>query len=216
MANAPTIDPRVEREPEESAPTEPNRHNPMRKTVGDILRSLAVVVAVIAVLLLLTWRPQPDPVRELDPFPIASLAVREAGYRVLMPEVGDGWRSTSARLEPTAQSADKSVWFNGWVSPDDEFFALAQSHATHDMFIDEQASGGVPVDLGAESSWPWAETIGTKTKWVAYLSPDGKTRSLVRIKKDHTTIVTSTAEWSQLEEFADRLVSARKVLAARS
>ena len=216
MANAPTIEPMQGRVQAGSAPTEPERNNPLRKTVGDILRSLAVVVVVITVLLLLTWRPTPDPVRELDPFPIASLAVREAGYSVMMPDVGDGWRSTSARLEPTAQSADKSVWFNGWVSPDDEFFALAQSHATHKAFIDEQTSDGNPVELSTESSWPWADTVGTKKNWIAHVSADGETKSLVKIKKDHSTIVTTTASWSQLDAFVDRLVRARKAIASRS
>lgn len=216
MANAPTIEPPVDRVPADSTGTESQKHNSMRKTVGDILRSLAVVFAVIVVLFVLTWRPQPDPVRELDPFPIASLAVREAGFRVLIPRVGDGWRSTSARLEPTAQSADKSVWFNGWVSPDGEFFAIVQSQASHEAFLDEQTNSGVPVDLNADESWPWSDGVVSKKNWVAHESPDGKTRSLVKIKKDHATILTTTAQWSQLEAFADRLVGARKAVASRS
>lgn len=216
MVNAPTIEPSLEPVTTEPAPTERGKRSQLRKTVGDILRSMAVVLAVIGALLLLTWRPLPDPVREVDPFPIASLAVREAGYLVLMPRVGDGWRSTSARLEPTPQSADKSVWFNGWVSPDDDFYSLAQSHATHKAFIGEQTNYGTPVDLRADTSWPWSETAGTKKNWAEYLSPDGKTRSMVKIKGDHTTILSTTAEWSKLEAFADRLVRARKAVASRS
>lgn len=216
MANALARQPPLDGARAESAATKPAKHDPLRKTVGDIVRSLAVVLVVIAVLLLLTWRPQPDPVRERDPFPIASLAVREANYRVLMPTVGDGWRSTSARLEPTSQSADKSVWFTGWVSPDNEFFALVQSHATHKAFIDEQTSDGVLADSSTDSSWAWGDSTGTKDDWVAYISPDGKTRSLVKVKKDHTTIVTTTAPWEDLKTFADQLVRARKAIDSRS
>jgi hypothetical protein len=216
MASAPTIDPALEQVPVQPESSERGKRNPLRKTTGDILRSLAVVIAVVVALLVLTWRPQPDPVREVDPFPIASLAIREAGYRVLMPGVSEGWRSTSARLEPTQQSADKSVWFNGWVSPESEFFSLTQSHATHQTFIDEQTSDGLPADLSADPSWPWSESSGKNRSWTAYVSPDGDTKSLVKIKSDHATILTTTAEWSQLEAFADRLVRARKLIASRA
>jgi hypothetical protein len=199
----------------QTAPTETGKHSPLRKTAGDIIRSMALVGAVVAALLLVTWRPAPDPVHEIDPFPVANLAARESGFRVLMPRtvIDDGWRSTSARLEPTEQSAGKSVWFNGWVSPEGKYFAVVQSAATQTSFLDEQTDGGVPAT--SSGSWPSIAEAATRADWSAFESADGKSRSLVKIDNSHTTVVTTTASWAALESFAGGLVSVKKATAAR-
>ena len=41
----------------------------MGQTVSDMVLSLAIVLGVIGAIMLVTWRPTPDPVREIDPLP---------------------------------------------------------------------------------------------------------------------------------------------------
>jgi len=51
-----------------------------------MVRSLALVLLAVAVLLVLTWRPQPDAVKVVDPTPVLVQARIEAPYPVLYPE----------------------------------------------------------------------------------------------------------------------------------
>ncbi|MCH9815176.1 MAG: DUF4245 domain-containing protein [Actinomycetia bacterium] len=216
MSEAPTISSGPELDPGQEADPVPAKGS-LRKTISDIVISMGLILAVIAVLMLITWRPQPDPVRAVNPFPVANLADRDGSFKVLMPDLDESWRATSARLEPTLQSADKSVWYNGWVSPDEEFFAVAQSSATHTAFVNEQTGQGVVVEPES-GTWPWVEDdeVGNN-KWISYLSADGQTKSLVRVEPDkRTTVVTSSADWPQLQAFAETLTSVKKAAAAAS
>jgi hypothetical protein len=191
--------------------------SPLRKTVSDIVISMGLILAVIAVLMLITWRPQPDPVRAVNPFPVANLADRGGAFKVLMPELDSEWRATTARLEPTLQSADQSVWYNGWVSPSEEFFAVIQSGATHTAFVNEQTGQGVVIEPES-GTWPWTDVEQLdKRKWISYLSADGQSKSLVRVEPDkRTTVVTSSADWPELQAFAASLTSVKKAAALAS
>ncbi|MDA9913052.1 DUF4245 domain-containing protein [Candidatus Nanopelagicales bacterium] len=214
MSEAPTISSDPQSDPDQAAGPIPAKGS-LRKTISDIVISMGLILAVIAVLMLITWRPQPDPVRAVNPFPVANLADRDRAFKVSMPDLDEGWRATSARLEPTPQSADKSVWYNGWVSPNGEFFAVAQSSATHTAFVNEQTGQGVVVQPES-GTWPWAEDQKlNKNKWISYLSADGQSKSLVRVEPDQrTTVVTSSADWPQLQAFAESLTTVKKAAAA--
>ena len=98
-------------------------HDPLKKTVRDIALSMGVVAGIIFLVLAVSWRPQPDPVRSLDPTVTAQATTAAAPYPILLPRVADGWRAKSARFEPTAESDELPVWFKGWVTPADQFVA---------------------------------------------------------------------------------------------
>lgn len=181
------------------APAPKDKHSPLRKTVGDIIRSMGVVAAIIGVILLITWRPGPDPVREINAEPVALQVAAAVDFVLLYPDLPEGWRATTARFEPSEKSGDDPVWFNGWVSPDDEFAAVVQSEAENDSFIAEQTLGGVAVtDLPGD--------LNPAVKgWQPYLSSDGTQRSFVLQDDGVTTIVTGTLEWPELASFAASL-----------
>ena len=173
--------------------------SPLRKTVGDIIRSMGIVGGIIGLVLLVTWRPPPDPVREVDSAPIAIGVAAAADFPVLYPDVPEGWRSTTARFSPTPESGDDPVWFNGWVTPSDGYAAVIQSQETDSKFISEQTLGGqdaedVPADLN-----------DAVKGWDTYISSDGTQRSFVQVENGVTTIVTGTLEWSDLASFAATL-----------
>jgi hypothetical protein len=169
----------------------------IRRTVRDIALSMGVIAAIIAAVMIVTWRPQPDPVREVDALPVAQAAATVTEYPVLFPGVGDGWRATSARFQPTAESGDDPVWFNGWVTPDGEFVAIVQSAARSRDFVVEQTIEGREPRTGG----PEVPLAG----WTAWISQDGEQRSLVRQTRTGTTIVTGTLDWDDLLGFRDSL-----------
>jgi hypothetical protein len=171
----------------------------MRKTVTDMIRSLVVVLVVIGAILLVTWRPQPDPVRVIDPQPTLAIARAQADYPVLAPAgLSQEWRPTSARWQPTDGSLPDVAWHLGVVTPDDQYVQIAQSATTNAGFIPEQTQGGRPVDGGVPG---WQRYESTSSSGIL-------TRSMVTVVDGVTVIVSGTADWPELEVFAASLSSA--------
>jgi Protein of unknown function (DUF4245) len=167
-------------------------HSPLRKTVADMVRSMGIVGGIIAIVLVVSWRPQPDPVREIDALPVAAAAAARADFPVLYPTSVPGWRATSARFEPTRESGDDRVWFNGWVTPTGEYVAVVQSRATNKRFLSEQTIDGSPTKAAGPT---------VAAGFTAYSSADGTQRSFVRQTGALTTVITGTLAWEELAAF---------------
>lgn len=163
----------------------------LRQTVTDMVRSLALVLGVVAVVLLITLRPQPDPVHVIDPTPTLLTARAQAAYPVLYPAGLDaGWRPTSARWQPTDASTPDPAWHVGFVTPDDEYAQVGQSATTSAAYVIEQTSGGRPA--------------GSNGTWQRYDNGNG-TLSLVRVDGGVTLVISGTATWEVLEGLGARL-----------
>jgi hypothetical protein len=171
------------------------RNARMRQTVGDMVRSLAVVLGVIGVIMLVTWRPNPDPVREVDPIPLFTLASGQATFPVVVPEI-DGLRATSVRWEPTQYSQSLPVWHVGYVTAEDQYLQITQSAATNEEFLKNQLAG-----VTAEG-----EEVIAGQSWLVFSSDDS--RALVNVTPEVTTIVSGSVTLPQLEAAANSLVSA--------
>lgn len=165
----------------------------MRQTVGDMVRSLAIVLAVVGVLLLITWRPQPDPVREVDIAPVLEVARSQAPFPVLVPVGMDGYRPTSARWEPTQASGDIPAWHVGYVTSQTQYVQVSQAAITADAFIAEQTGSAVLAGQVLIDGVPWQQLA----------SNDGM--SLVRIDGGVATIVTGTVPLEELQAVAAAL-----------
>lgn len=171
----------------------------LRQSVGDMVRSLAVVFVVVGAILLVTLRPHPDAIKVIDPAPALAQAVAGASFTVLYPSGRSAdWKPTSARFEPTAASAPDPVWYLGMITPAGTFIALSQSATTRAGYIPEQTVEGRPN--------------GTDTvkgiEWQKYETKDQ--RSLVLISPSVTTIVSGSADWPTLEEYAGSLLPVTK------
>lgn len=177
-------------EPGQVRPTgRPNAR--LRQSVADMVRSLALVLGVVAVVVIFAFRPQPEAVKVIDPGPELSLARAQADYPVLYPAaLPDGWRPTSARWQPTEASAPEPAWHVGYVTPGDAYAQVGQSATTSPRYVVEQTAQGRIVDTTGE--------------WQRY--DNGKDRrSLVAIRSGITIVVSGTAEWDVLIDLADRL-----------
>lgn len=160
------------------------------QTVRDMVLSLAVVLAVIGVILLITWRPAPDPVRVVDPTMTLALARAQADYPVLYPaDLDVTWRPTSARWEITPASAPDPAWHVGFVTPDDAYAQLGQSSTQDPSYVEDQ--------VGA------ADPSGEWEGWLRYDSAEQ--RALVRVQDGVTVVVSGTAPWPTLQVLAERL-----------
>ena len=176
-------------EPGELRPTgRPNAR--LRQSVTDMVRSLALVLGAVAVIMLITWRPSPDPVRVVDPTPVLIGARIEAGYPVLYPDaLSPEWRPTSVRWEITEASMPAPAWHLGFVTPADTYAQIGQSATDNQSYVTSQIGNTEPAD-----AWQG---------WQRYVGPDQ--RALLRVDDGVTVIVSGTAEWPDLEFLASRL-----------
>jgi hypothetical protein len=165
-----------------------------KRGVRDLVLSLAVVGVFVAFLYAVVWRPAPDPVRVVDPTLQLEAARAQADYPVLAPlGLSSQWRPTSARFE--AAGGDATTWFLGYVTPEDQYVALAQTDGDADAFIAAQTLEGRPD----------GERVIAGEAWQQYVADDQ--RSLVRTADGSTTVVTGTVDYAQLQAFAERLRS---------
>lgn len=166
----------------------------MRQTVGDMVRSMAVVLAVVFALVLLAWRPQPEAITVIDPAPVVDRAAAQAPFAVVAPDgLAGGWRSTSARWQATGASGDDLVLHIGYVTPEDAYAQVSLSADASPRYLAEQTDDAIMTGSQDIAGVAWQ-------RWEA----DGR-RSLVRIADGRTTVVSGSAGWEELIALASSL-----------
>lgn len=163
------------------------------QTVWDMVRSMAVVLAVVGLLVWLSRSTETEQVKAVDTAPLLTAAVMTAPFEVQMPTEADGLVPTSVRLEPTTESRPDVVWHVGWVTPDTQYVQLSQSRASSAAYVSEQTASGRK-----------GETVLVNGRtWQRYAT-DAR-RSLVNRDAGVTTIVSGTEGWPALESLAGSL-----------
>ena len=172
-----------------------------RETVGDMVRSMGLVLVVVAVMILLTFRLSPrDPVQTVELGPAVAAARQTAPYGVLVPKgLGEDWLPVSAS---TRVDAGATTWRIGWITPAEDFAAVGQSDQAAAAFVDAFASGAPAA----------GEVIIDGVRWARLGDPDAKERSLIRSggagEDTVTVVVTGTAAFAELEALAASLAPA--------
>jgi hypothetical protein len=171
----------------------------LRQNVGDMLRSMAVVLVVVGAILLVTWRPAPEAVKEVSLEPLVSIASNRADFPIFV--AGSDFQPTSVRWESTQASQGEYVWHVGYVAPGDEYLQLTQSSAEGPAYLAEQTAQGEP--LGDFAELPRVVQQLTSKGWVPFEGADSQPRrSLVRTNDGSTTIISGTGPWSQIGDAA--------------
>jgi len=179
------------------------RNRGLKQSVGDMLRSMAVVLAVVGAIMLVTWRPQPAAVKAVPLEPLATLASNQAAFPVLVVDSDD--QPTSVRWESTPASDGQLVWHVGYVTDDDQYLQLSQSLAESEQDLTEQTSEGVVLEDYADL--PALVQDLTAEGWVPLEGQDSDPRrSLLRTNDGSTTVISGTGSWGQIGEAARHLV----------
>jgi hypothetical protein len=167
-----------------------------RKTVGDMVRSLAVVLVVVGVIVALNIAEQPDPVvRDVDYPAAVALARQRATYDVLGPDpVPAGWRVSSARTERDGSGV---AWHVGLVTRDGEYAAVEQTDGDRRVFVDHFVPGARATG---------SERVAGRT-WTRRSGGSNGDRALVLRSGGVTTLVTGSASWAELRTLAESLRS---------
>lgn len=179
------------------------RNRGLRQSVGDMLRSMAVVLAVVGAILLVTWRPQPAAVKEVSLEPLVTMASSQADFPVLVADIDA--QPTSVRWESTQASDGELVWHVGYITEGGEYLQLSQSLAENQQYVEEQTADGVMLEDYADL--PAVVQTLTSQGWVPFESEDADPRrSLVSTTDGFTTVISTTGGWSDAGEAARHLV----------
>ena len=172
-------------------------------TTGDMIRSLLVILVPVVLILWFFSRDLGDyPVQQVDYQPVLAQARQEAPYPVLAPEgLPNSWRATQvtwvAEGQPhlNDQASVRNLWQLGYLDPSDIFISVNQGDRQPEQFVEDISRDGL-VD--------GKSLIGDES-WVRYVSPDERTRSLVRATPEVTTVVVGDTGYEALEAFAGTL-----------
>lgn len=162
------------------------------KTVRDMLLSLAVVGAMVAVIyVFIPHDDTPQPLKRVDFTIEQATAQRAVDYPVLAPKgLSQDWKATSVRFNAT----DGDHWHLGFHAPDGKYVAVEQSTEKAPVFIDRVTQRA--RETGA------VERIGGK-EWQSYRGE--RYDALVLTEKGATTVVTGSGSSAQLKQLAEAL-----------
>jgi hypothetical protein len=170
-----------------------------------MVRSLLVILVPLVLITVFFSRDLGSyPVDEVDWRPVLITAREDAPYPVLAPEgLPETWRPTKvtwvAKGQPhlNDQASARNLWQLGFLDPDDIFISVNQGDAQPERFVAETTREGL-VD---------GQSAVAGQTWVRMVSPDQRTRSLVRTTPEVTTVVVGDATYEALGAFAGALTA---------
>ena len=174
-------------------------------TPGDMIRTLAVIlIPLVVITVLFTDLPDDKPVTEVEWQRVLAVARRDAPFPVLAPtNLPEGWQATQAEWVETGdpfrdgEPSVRNLWQLGFLTPDGVFIGLDQGDLKPDDLVKEQTRAGTPDGQSTINGQPWERLV----------SPDGRTRSLVRREPAVTTIVSGDLGYEALEAYASTLAA---------
>lgn len=168
------------------------------ETLGDMTRSMGVVLAVVAVIVLITWRTRGQDVRVIDYAPTLAQAKIGAPFVLVAPEgLGASWQATSGYFDPPERTGVPGVtlWHLGFVTPSDQYAGMEQTNGPAHDAVEAAVTGA----KGA-GSWSLGGAV-----WQRWSDPGSKRRALSRTQGKVTVVVDGTAGWPELEQLAGSL-----------
>jgi hypothetical protein len=175
-------------------PPSPPRRGRGNRTIGDMIRSLAVVAGVVVVLILIVPRPSAVSQPPVDVPGTAQGAKASAHFTLDLPSgLSEEWRATSVRLLNSADGIQ--TWHVGYETPAAQYAAMEQAKDVTDAWIKSNSNGGTVVG---------SQQVNGVT-WVRLEHDNRLQRSLLLNQGDITILVTGTADWPELGELAASL-----------
>jgi Protein of unknown function (DUF4245) len=170
-----------------------------------MIRSLAlIVIPLMVIAIIFTNVPDDHPVKEVDWKPVLATARQQAPYEVLAPtNLPQGWRATRVNWVPlggpylNGEASPRNLWQIGFLTPQDVYIDLNQGDMRTQDMVDQQSREGTPD----------GDSVIAGQTWQRLVSPDGRTRSLVRHGPVATAIVSGDLPYEALEAYASTLSS---------
>jgi hypothetical protein len=190
--------PSDETAPEEQTPAPRSRYS--MGTYGNMVRSLLVILGMVAVLVAIVPGIESVQLPPVDASSVVTDAARQSGLPFDAP-VGlpDGWSATNARY---ASSTDGlPTWQAGWSTPKGDYVAIRQTKTASPAWLQAATSGGRQTGT---------TDIAGRT-WTRYYDADNKRTSLVWVPSGAnaatslTTVITAIADDDEIVTFTTAL-----------
>ncbi len=189
-------------------PIGPGGAPPVRKSayslgsVPNMLRSLLVILGLVAVLIAIVPRVSSVDQPAVDAASVVSNAVRVSGLPFEAP-VGlpSGWKATSARYDKSTD--DLVTWQAGWTSPQGGYVAIRQTRAASPSWLRTATNGGQSQGTVEASARTWQKLFDPAHDQTSLVAEPALGASGV------TTVVTGTAGLGEILQFTNALQPAQ-------
>ena len=164
-------------------------------SVANMLRSLLVIGAIMAVVALMFPQVQPQP-PDVDAVATAQQIEGSTGWTLVVPrDLPEGWVATRAQYRRSTDGL--MTWHAGFQTPSGDYAALQQTLDATDDWVTTQVNRSPQV----------GELEVAGRVWTQYDRTGKVQRSLVDRggPGEMTTVVTGTASWDEMEQFAASL-----------
>lgn len=204
---------------------------PRRRGLGN-LRSLVISMALVMAAVL-AWVAMVPRVREIsqpavDVTSVATQVRRDSGWAISQPRLPSGWKATNVRFTVAAGGA--KTWHAGYLSPDGQYISIDQtgSVGANDSWVSAMTSNGLAEGTVSAAGTTWVKlssrdplqrslllkgsaSTGAASNGSASNGsvskgsvPEGSvSKGLDTV--DLTTVLSGTAPYAQLVQFADAL-----------
>ncbi len=172
-----------------------------RENARDMVLSMGVMLALVAVILIVTYRPKNQSVEMVDYAGAVALATSQSQLPILVPEkLPSGSVVTRARFESESYGMAGDVrWYLGLRTGKNQYLALWQSNGTTGQIVRSVNGNGVCAGVVVIEGATWKKCEQSRPL----------TRVLYRVSGDVTSVVYGTTSWQALKSFANSLVSAK-------
>ncbi|MEP6797259.1 MAG: DUF4245 domain-containing protein [Lapillicoccus sp.] len=196
-AELPTA-PEVPEEPDAVLPPTRPAPPPSRYSMGssaNMVRSLLVIVGLVAVLIAIVPRISAVDQPAVDAASVVGNAVRDSGIAYEAPlGLPAGWKATNARYD---QSTDGALtWQAGWTTPKGGYVAIRQAKAVTQKWIQVATDQGEPEGAVQAAGRTWEKR---------YSAAHDQTSLVDEHPDELTTVVTATASTDELLTFTNAL-----------
>lgn len=103
------------------------------ETVRDMVVSMAVLAAGVALLLLVTWRPDQPNYTPVSPLDVSAVAQQDANFKLFIPDTPENWAATTAWIEPLSNSFDH--WHMSYVIDENRYVGFEQTDGNEDLLL---------------------------------------------------------------------------------
>lgn len=189
---------------EQSGAPVPPRSRYAMGTYGNMIRSLLVVLGMVAVLVAVVPRVERIQQPPVDAASVVSDAVRQSGLPFEAP-VGlpDGWSPTNARY--AASTDGLPTWQAGWSTPEGGYLAIRQTKEASPAWLQAATNSGKETGTRQLAGRTWTvfyDSTNKRTSLVDVPSGGGTSTSL-------TTVVTAIAGDDEITTFTMALKPAQ-------
>ena len=164
------------------------------------LRSMVIsmILILVAVLAWVAMVPRVSEVSQpsVDVGSVARQVRQETSWAISLPSLSAGWKATNVRF--TATGDGLKTWHAGYLSPEGNYVSIDQTADATERWVSAQTSNGRGEGTMSAAGTSWQKLSSQVTIQRSLVSRGSDVGDL-------TTVLSGTAPYAQLAQFAEAL-----------